>query len=169
MSQYYDSELACVGNYGKYFGKKSKVIWLPFTQHPRPGTAEQNNISPEKPGQTSCKIANKHLNPGHSLQRRIPRTKCVLSEPSAASVCRGPGGGLQGPPGHLQGSFLGLVPANKASGVNEDAALNPAELRQRFVPDAAPLLGQGQPGAGGETEGASWLTDGHCLDSCSLW
>lgn len=52
----------------------------------------------------------------------------VLSMKSAASVCRGLGGGLQGPAGHLQGSFLGLVPANKASGMDKDAALYPTEL-----------------------------------------
>lgn len=83
----------------------------------------------------------------------------VLSMKSAASVCGGLGGGLQGPAGHLQGSFLGLVPANKASGMDEDAALYPTELRQRLIPNTAPLLWQGQPGT--EHRRAGCFTDGH--------
>lgn len=64
----------------------------------------------------------------------------LLADTSAAAICRGLDGGLQGPPGHLQGSFLGLVPANKACSVDEDTLLNSTELRQRVISNAAPLL-----------------------------
>lgn len=77
-----------------------------------------------------------------------------LAVHSAASIRRdrdrdrGRCGGLQGSPCHFQGSFLGLVAANKSSGVDENATLNPAELWQGFISDPAPLLEQGQPGRG---------------------
>lgn len=73
----------------------------------------------------------------------------VHADPSAAaSICRGLRSSLQGPPGHFQGSLHALVPTNKSSSVDEDAALNAAELRQRLVTDAAPLFQQGQPATG---------------------
>lgn len=53
----------------------------------------------------------------------------VRADPSAAApICGGLRGSLQRLPGHFQGSLHALVPANKSSGVDEDAALNPAEL-----------------------------------------
>lgn len=67
---------------------------------------------------------------------------------ASASVGGGLGGGLQGPPGHFQGSLHALVPADESSGVDEDAALDPAELGQGFVANAAPLFQQGQPVTG---------------------
>lgn len=72
----------------------------------------------------------------------------LLADQSAATICRGLGSGLNRPSGHLQGSFLSLVPANKAGGMDEYATLNPCELRQGFVTHATPLFRQGQPGKG---------------------
>lgn len=93
----------------------------------------------------------------------------VHADPSAAaSVCGGLRGSLQGPPGHFQGSLPVLVPTNKSSSVDEDAALNPAELRQRLVTDAAPLFQQGQP-VTGRQKGACvyrWTLYGQLLTSC---
>lgn len=93
----------------------------------------------------------------------------VHADPSAAaSVCGGLRGSLQGPPGHFQGTFHALVPTNKSSSVDEDAALNPAELRQRLVTDAAPLFQQGQP-ATGRQKGECvyrWMLHGQLLTSC---
>lgn len=85
-----------------------------------------------------------HWDPGEAEQRvpwlsralimdgPAPRNKLLLTahaDPlAAASICRGLSRSLQGPPGHFQGSVHALVPANKSSSVDEDAALNPAEL-----------------------------------------
>lgn len=49
--------------------------------------------------------------------------------------------------------------------MDEDAALNPAELWQRFVTNAAPLFQQGQPVAERQKEGE--FTDGHYMVSGS--
>lgn len=86
----------------------------------------------------------------------------------AASVCGRLSGSLQGPTGHFQGSFLGLVPANKASGVDKDAALDPAELRQGVVTNAAPLLEKGQPGTGRQKGKLAhrWSLCGQRFSSC---
>lgn len=98
-----------------------------------------------------------------------PHNKLLLAvhaNPSAAaSICGGLCSSLQGPPGHFQGSLHALVPANKSSSVDEDAALNPTELWQRFVTNAAPLFQQGQPATGRQKEAE--FTDGHYMVNCS--
>lgn len=103
------------------------------------------------------------------MDRPAPRNKLLLTahaDPlAAASICGGLSRSLQGPPGHFQGSVHALVPANKSSSVDEDAALNPAELWQRFVTNAAPLFQQGQPVTGRQKEGE--VTDGHYVGSGS--
>lgn len=101
-----------------------------------------------------------------------PRHKPLLAahaDPSAAaSICGGLGGSLQGPAGHFQRSLHTLVPTNKSSGVDEDASLNPAELWQRFITNAAPFFQQGQPATGRQTDGH--FTDRHiCLHLLVLW
>lgn len=122
----------------RFLGNWSKFIWLHY------------NISPGWDEQAASQLNNiwilAILYKDWTCEQHVPLAP--LSNRSAASICRGLGGSLQGPPDHLQGSFLGLVPANKASSVDEDAALNPTELRQRFIPNAAPLFWQGQPGKG---------------------
>ncbi len=54
------------------------------------------------------------------------------------------GCGLQRSLGHLQRPLLCPVTPDEAAGVNEDAAGDPAQLRQRLVPDPSPLLQETQ-------------------------
>ena len=91
--------------------------------------------------------------PTHSVTQR-PSVDCKalrwlwFERDSIATIGGCEGAGLHGPTGHLQGPLLGLVPADEAAGMDEDAALDPTEVRERLVPDAAPLLQQREPAAG---------------------
>lgn len=108
-------------------------------------TPEQTFI---RTGREKKDIMSQHDDPEPRVCVGISLNNMVIK--SAVSVRRGLGGRQQGPAGHLHRSFLGLVPANKASGVDKDAALDPAELRQRFIPNTTPLFWQRQPGTGAQ-------------------
>lgn len=126
-------------------------------------TPEQTFI---RTGREKKDIMSQHDDPEPRVCVGISLNNMVIK--SAVSVRRGLGGGLQGPAGHLHRSFLGLVPANKASGVDKDAALDPAELRQCFIPNTTPLFWQRQPGTGAQKGRLvyRWTLCGLLITSC---
>lgn len=125
-----------------YWGGWSKVFWL--SCYTIPTLTRQNKTILALAGMKSCTSCYTNILILALLSKDwMPEQNglfAVLTDPSAASVRRGLGSSLQGPTGHLQGSFLVLVPANKSSSMDKDAALYPAELRQCFVTNTAPLL-----------------------------
>lgn len=120
-----------------------------------------------KPPGLCCSGAARSRAEPSSVHGWTPPHKLLLAaqaDPSAAASIRGGlCSSLQGPPGHFQGTLHALVPANKSSSVDEDAALNPAELRQRFITNTAPLFQKGQPARGRQEDGYRWAIYGHLL------